>query len=225
MTERRRGDQEDGSETVGSVNGELAYPAALDVDTNDSAAEVRDQTVELVSQAKQGNQAAFAALYRIHVQTVYRYLAYRVRNTSTAEDLTAEVFVRALRKISDFEYRGIDFSAWLIRIARNILLDHVKSSGSRLEVVGIAPGDMPETAAPGSDLEVLDRLDREALHEAINKLRPEHQEVLYLRFLQGRTSVEVAEIMGKSEGAIRVLQFRALKHLLKILQQETSEVG
>lgn len=184
-----------------------------------------EEVAELVAQAKAGNQAAFATLYRLHVQTVYRYLAYRLRNNSTAEDLTAEVFIRALRKIGDFEWRGVDFSAWLLRIARNILLDHVKSSGSRLEVVGIAPGDMNEGSSPGSDLEVLDQLDREALHESLNKLRPEHQEVLYMRFLQGLSSLEVAEAMGKTEGAIRVLQFRALKQLVKVMNMEKADLG
>lgn len=177
---------------------------------------------ELVALAKEGSRNAFATLYRMHVANVYRYLTYRLRDTSTAEDLTAEVFVRALRKIGDFEWRGIDFNAWLLRIARNIMLDHLKASGTRLEVVGFDP-TREQGTLPGSDLEVLDRLDREALYKALNKLRPEHQEVLYLRFLQGLSSTEVAQAMGKTEGAIRVLQFRALKHLLKIIQQDRAE--
>ena len=206
------------------MNGEIAYKAASTAAVEEASDQL-NETFELVSKAKLGDQTAFAQLYRLHVQSVYRYLAYRLRDNATAEDLTAEVFVRALRKIGDFEWRGVDFSAWLLRIARNILLDHVKSSGSRLEVVGIAPGDMPESATPGSDLEVIDRLDREALHLALNKLRPEHQEVLYLRFLQGLSSSEVAQAMGKTEGAVRVLQFRALKHLVKVMQSEKSDLG
>lgn len=196
-----------GSEAIAKSASVALDPASVDTELQ-----------ELLADAKEGNQAAFAKLYRMHVASVYKYLSYRLRDTSTVEDLTAEVFLRALRKIGDFEYRGIDFSAWLLRIARNILLDHVKSSGSRLEVVGIAEGEVHEATAPGSDLEVLDRLDREELHKALNELRPEHQEVLYLRFLQGLSSQETAEAMGKTEGAIRVLQFRALKHLLKIMQ-------
>ncbi|MEO7803050.1 MAG: sigma-70 family RNA polymerase sigma factor [Actinomycetota bacterium] len=191
----------------------------------------RDTTVtmdfevqELIAQAKQGDQAAFGKLYRLHVTSVYKYLSYRLRDTAMVEDLTAEVFLRALRKIHTYEYRGIDFSAWLMRIARNILLDHVKSSGNRLEVVGIADGAADTITVPGSDLEVLDRLDREELHGALNKLRPDHQEVLYLRFLQGLSSSETADAMGKTEGAIRVLQFRALKQLLKVMKAQQSEV-
>ncbi|HLF69326.1 MAG TPA: sigma-70 family RNA polymerase sigma factor [Actinomycetota bacterium] len=213
------------------MSGELAYPSSVpsvtEADAEATAKETArvEETFELVTRAKTGDQTAFAALYRMHVQSVYRYLAYRLRDNSTAEDLTAEVFVRALRKIGDFEWRGIDFSAWLLRIARNILLDHVKSSGTRLEVVGISPGDVKEGSSPGSDLEVLDRLDREDLHKALNKLRPEHQEVLYLRFLQGLSALETAQAMGKSEGAVRVLQFRALKHLVKIMQQGQEDAG
>lgn len=206
------------------MNGELAYPAATAVRPRPDSAQEPD-IQELVAQAKTGNKQAFAAIYRMHVGSVYRYLSFRLRDASMAEDLTAEVFLRALRKIDSFEWRGIDFSAWLLRIARNILLDHVKSSGTRLEVVGVSQEDMPDTVQPGSDLEVLDRLDREALHQALNKLRPEHQEVLYLRFLQGLSSAETAKAMDRTEGAIRVLQFRALKQLVKIIQVESSELG
>lgn len=184
----------------------------------DAEAAGSQEVQELVALAQAGDRTAFASLYRMHVNSVYRYLSYRLRNTSSAEDLTAEVFVRVLRKINTFEWRGIDFSAWIMRIARNVLLDHLKASGTRMEVVGIAPGDMPESAIPGSDLEVLDTLDREELYKALNCLRPDHQEVLYLRFLQGLSSLEVAQTMGKTEGAIRVLQFRALKQLLKVMQ-------
>lgn len=181
-----------------------------------------DEVRELISRSQAGDKAAFANLYRMHVNAVYRYLSYRLRDTSTAEDLTAEVFVRVLKKIGDFEWRGIDFNAWLLRIARNILLDHLKSSGSRLEVVGIPEDHDSEGSsfAPGSDLEALDSLDRQDLYKALGQLRPEHQEVLYLRFLQGLSSIETAQAMNKSEGAIRVLQFRALKHLLKTLRTE-----
>lgn len=204
---------------------ELAYPSAATVAADSSTEQEGPDVRELVFQAQQGDRQAIAALYRLHVNTVYRYLSYRLRNTAAAEDLTAEVFLRVLRKIGTFEWRGVEFSAWVLRIARNVLLDHLKASGTRLEVVGIEPSDMPESSLPGSDLEVLDTLDREALYEALNKLRPEHQEVLYLRFLQGLSSIEVAQAMGKTEGAIRVLQFRALKQLLKVMQAGKVETG
>lgn len=206
---------------------EAAYPSGRSLANSSSRAfaepEEAPDIPNLVAGAKEGNRTAFATLYRIYVGKVYSYLSYRLRDTSTVEDLTAEVFVRALRKIGDFEWRGIDFNAWLLRIARNILLDHIKSSGTRMEVVGFDFAQQ-EGALPGSDLEVLDRLDREALYKALNKLRPDHQEVLYLRFLQGLSSTEVAQTMGKTEGAIRVLQFRALKHLFKIIQAGRAEV-
>ncbi|MCA1839387.1 MAG: sigma-70 family RNA polymerase sigma factor, partial [Actinobacteria bacterium] len=127
-----------GPGVTASVSGELAaQPAGLRRGEPSEPTEAQLEVQELIVEAKRGDKAAFAKLYRLHVQSVYKYLTYRLRDTATAEDLTAEVFLRALRKIGDFEYRGIDFSAWLLRIARNILLDHVKSSGSRLEVVGI----------------------------------------------------------------------------------------
>lgn len=197
-----------------SRSGTSSLDPAQEPDPDDSHEEVRD----LIARSKKGDRSAFASLYRIHVDAVYRYLSYRLRDHGTAEDLTAEVFIRALRKIETFEWRGIDFSAWLMRIARNLLLDHLKSSGTRMEVVGIDPSLKPAMSLPGSDLEAMNKLEREDLYEALNTLRPDYQEVLYLRFLQGMSSAEVAQIMDRSEGGVRVLQFRALKQLLKHFQ-------
>lgn len=204
------------------LSAEIVYPAVAG-QTDQAVPETELDIETLVSRAQRGDRSAMGAIYRQYVKTVYKYLSYRLRNTAAAEDLTAEVFLRVLRKIESFEWRGIDFSAWILRIARNVLLDYVKSSGNRFEIVGIPAGEIPEATSPGSDLQVLDELDKEALHKALNLLRPEHQEVLYLRFLQGLSSTEVAKVMGRTEGAIRVLQFRALKQLVKVMKTTNPE--
>lgn len=168
----------------------------------------------LVLRATAGDKRAFSFIYRTYAPTVYAYFAYRVDDQSVAEDLTADVFVKALRKVSDFRWKGVDFAGWLLRIARNTLLDYRKSADFRHEVVAFEGRDPRfEETAPGSDTEALARLDREAVIRAVRLLRPEHQEVICLRFLQGMSTAEVAAVMQKSEGAVRVLQFRALKAL------------
>src|SRR5437867_4470766 len=95
----------------------------------------------LVAQAREGDRTAFAALYRMYLPTVYKFLFYRLGNKAQAEDMTAEVFLRALRKIGDYNWTGADFGAWLLRIARNLILDNAKSSRARLEVLN---DEMPD---------------------------------------------------------------------------------
>lgn len=180
--------------------------------------------IDLIRRAQSGDREAFDTLYRDNVHLVFRYFSFRVRDAGTVEDLTAEVFVRALKNIGGFRWRGSGLTGWLMRIARNILVDHLKSSGKRMEVIGVDLPEMHDKTTPGSDLEALDRLDREALYRGLNELKPRHQEVLYLRFLQGVSTIDTAAAMGISEGALRVLQFRALKALLTILQRRRTPI-
>jgi RNA polymerase sigma factor (sigma-70 family) len=171
----------------------------------------------LVAEAREGDRTAFAALYRMYLPTVYKFLYYRVGTKERAEDMTAEVFLRALRKIGDYTWTGADFGAWLLRIARNLILDDAKSSRARLEVLN---DEMPEDSggeAPTAEAACLENLTCVEVYKAITKLRPDQREVITLRFLHGMGVGEVAEIMGKKEGTVRTLQFRGLKALEKIL--------
>jgi RNA polymerase sigma-70 factor (ECF subfamily) len=175
------------------------------------------ETEALVARAREGDRTAFAALYRQYLPTVYKFLFYRVGNKAEAEDMTAEVFLRALRKVGDFTWTGADFGAWLLRIARNLVLDNAKSSRARLEVLN---DEMPEDSggeAPTAEAACLENLNCQEVYKAITKLRPDQREVITLRFLHGMGVGEVAEIMGKKEGTVRTLQFRGLKALEKIL--------
>lgn len=169
----------------------------------------------LVCRAKEGDRTAFAALYRTYLPTVYKFLYYRLGNKSLTEDMTAEVFLRALRKIGDFTWTGADFGAWLLRIARNLVLDEAKSSRARLEVLN---DEMPETGgAPTAEATVIENLTNQEVYRAIRRLRPDQQEVITLRFLHGMGVSDVARLMNKKEGTVRTLQFRGLKALEKIL--------
>jgi RNA polymerase sigma-70 factor, ECF subfamily len=181
----------------------------------------RDRVNALVTLAQQGDAEAFGLVYDRYVDQIYRYLYYRVGSHALAEDLTSETFLRALRRIDSFTYTGKDIGAWFTTIARNLVTDHVKSSRFKLEV---STADMldADRADDGIEQEVLDRLQNAALLDAVRQLKPEQQECVVLRFLQGLNIAETAEVMGRSEGAVKQLQLRAVRALAKLLPEPTS---
>ena len=170
----------------------------------------------LVALAQRGDSEAFAQIYDLYVDQVYRYLYYRLGAHALAEDLTSETFLRALRRIGSFTWQGRDIGAWFMTIARNLVADHVKSSRFKLEV---STADMidADRAEAGVEEVVLAQLDNTALANALKTLKPEQQECLTLRFLQGLSVAETALVMGRSEGAIKQLQLRAVRTLARLL--------
>ncbi|MFC8717623.1 ECF subfamily RNA polymerase sigma factor, BldN family [Kitasatospora sp. NPDC057198] len=172
--------------------------------------------VELVERAQNGESEAFGRLYDRYADTVYRYIYYRVGSRATAEDLTSETFLRALRRIGTFTWQGRDFGAWLVTIARNLVADHFKSSRFRLEVT---TGEMLDSneCERSPEESVLESLSNAALLDAVRRLNPQQQECVTLRFLQGLSVAETARIMGKNEGAIKTLQYRAVRTLARLL--------
>ncbi|KWW97587.1 RNA polymerase subunit sigma-24 [Carbonactinospora thermoautotrophica] len=177
------------------------------------------RVMALVELAQRGDGEAFAQLYDRYVDTVYRYVYYRVGARALAEDLTSETFLRALRRIGTFAWQGRDFGAWLVTIARNLVADHFKSSRFRLEVTTgeMLDADEVETSPEES---VLESISNAALLDAIKKLNPQQQECLTLRFLQGLSVAETARIMGKNEGAVKTLQYRAVRTLARLLPED-----
>ena len=178
----------------------------------------RDRIAGLVALAQQGDGEAFGQVYDAYVDSVYRYLYYRVGSHALAEDLTSETFLRALRRIDSFTWQGKDIGAWFTTIARNLVADHVKSSRFKLEV---STADMldADRADDGIEDVVLGRLQSAALLDAVRKLKPEQQECVVLRFLQGLSVAETAEVLGRSEGAVKQLQLRAVRALAKLLPE------
>jgi RNA polymerase sigma-70 factor (ECF subfamily) len=177
-----------------------------------------DPVWQLVERARDGDAEAFGLLYDRYVDTVYRYLYFRVGNRPLAEDLTSETFLRALRRIGTVTWQGRDLGAWLVTIARNLTADHFKSSRFRLEV---STADMRDAdrLEDGPEGEVLDALTSATLLEAVKRLNPEQQECIVLRFLQGMSVSETAEAMGKNDGAIKALQYRAVRSLGRLLPE------
>lgn len=193
-----------------------APPPSPASDDRSGSAEI----VDAVQRAQDGDAEAFGELYDHYVDLVYRYVAFRVGNVALAEDLTSEAFVRALRRITSFSWQGRDFGAWLITIARNLIADHFKSGRYRME---FATSDLLDAGADrsqeGPEREVLDALTNVELLRAVKLLGPEQQECLVLRFLQGLSVAETAQIMGKNDGAIKALQYRAVRSLARLLPE------
>jgi RNA polymerase sigma-70 factor (ECF subfamily) len=174
--------------------------------------------IALVELARGGDTEAFGLLYDHYHPQVYRFLYYRVGSQALAEDLTSDTFFRALRSMSSFRWQGKDFGAWLMTIARNLTTDHYKSGRNRLEMTteDMSPHD---SATDGPETAVLASLTNEALMEALRQLPSEQQECLVMRFLQGMSIAETAQVMGRSDGAIKQLQLRAVRNLAKLMPE------
>jgi RNA polymerase sigma-70 factor, ECF subfamily len=165
--------------------------------------------------AAQRDRAAFAALYRRYVERVYGYCFYILGDHHDAEDATERAFLSALGAIDRFSDRGATFRAWLFRIAHNEVANALRRRRrhrtTTLDTAAdpVAPGD-PWTAVEAAD-------ERRLVREAISRLPRDRRQVLVLRFVDGLSSREVASVLGRSEGAVRVLQHRALRDLAVIL--------
>ena len=171
----------------------------------------------LIERANKHDPKAISELYKRHVQSIYRYVYYRVGDVNVAEDLTAEVFLKALEALEGFTYRGIPFSAWLYRIAHARITDHFRRQARReflpLDERLVAAGKGPQAAVEA-------RLDHEELQSAIAQLTTDQQQVIILKFVEGLSNAEVARTLGKSEGAVKSLQHRALNSLQRIMRKE-----
>ncbi|MFI7617736.1 sigma-70 family RNA polymerase sigma factor [Nonomuraea terrae] len=182
--------------------------------------DVTDDLRTLVLHAKNGCTDSFGTLYDRYVDLVYRYIYFRVGSHPLAEDLTSETFLRALRKIGDFSWQGRDFGAWLVTIARNLVADHFKSGRYRLEVTTGEVIDVPLDGSHIPENAVVTAIINDRVLRAVRDLNPEQQECVVLRFLHGLSLAETALIMGKKSGAIKALQFRAIRALARALKPD-----
>ncbi|MBY8872967.1 sigma-70 family RNA polymerase sigma factor [Micromonospora sp. PLK6-60] len=190
------------------------YPSRPD--PSDPATEVWT----LVERAQAGESEAFGLIYDRYVDTVFRFVYFRVGNRQLAEDLTSDTFLRALKRIGSFTWQGRDLGAWLVTIARNLVADHFKSGRYRLEVTtgDVLDADREDRGPEGSpEAAVVEHITNVALLTAVTQLNPEQQECIVLRFLQGFSVAETARAMGKNEGAIKALQYRAVRALARLL--------
>ena len=178
----------------------------------------RSRLIALVELARQGDSEAFGLLYDHYQPSVYRFLFYRTRSSTLAEDLTSETFFRALRSMNNFRWQGKDFGAWLMTIARNLATDHFKAGRTRLE---LTTEDMAlhDDATDGPEGAVLAGLTNEILLRALTELPPEQRDCLVMRFLQGMSIAETAAVLGRSDGAVKQLQLRGVRNLAKLMPE------
>jgi len=162
--------------------------------------------------AKQGDQEAYGLLYLRYVSRIYNYVYYRTGNQYDAEDLTARVFFRAMKHIPNYTDRGLPLSAWLYRIAHNLVANWHRDNSRRKEVsldeiLLVRPdGDHPESV-------LMEVEDQEKLLDVIRALHPDRQQLLILKFVEHLSNAEVGQIMGRTEGAIKSLYHRTLLEL------------
>jgi len=172
------------------------------------------QEESIVRRAQQHDQAALTQLYEDNFDKIYRYVVLKIGERTEAEDITQQVFINALKSISSFKWKGTPFSAWLYRIAHNLIVDYIRRKSKRATV------PLDESIARGSDdpVKTLEtNMDIEQLAAATGRLTKAQQEVLSLRFTGEMHIAEVAKAMGKSEGAIKALQHSAIVALRKVL--------
>ena len=173
----------------------------------------RDSESTLVQQAARGDHAAFTSLYEMHVERVYRHVRFQVSSGQDAEDITQEVFVKAWKSLPRYKQNGAPFVSWLIVIARNAVVDHFRS---RKNIRELDENNEPQSEAdPASAAEA--EFARTEVRRAVMKLKGDRRTVILMHFIDGFSYEEIGKAIGKSAGAVRVMQHRALKEMRDIL--------
>lgn len=174
---------------------------------------------EILVLASQGDRDAFGQLYERYVERIYNYVYYRTGNTHDAEDLTARVFQRAMNHIQKYTDRGLPFSAWLYRIAHNLVANWHRDRSRKQE---IPLDDMPILPTKGEHPErnLVRSQEQDSLLRMIRKLPAERQNLLILKFVEDLSNAEIGAIMGRSEGAVKSLYHRTLLALRDQLEDQ-----
>lgn len=161
----------------------------------------------LLIQAAQSDPSRFAELYESNFNRVYAFVARRVKDREEAQDVTAEVFHQALRNLGRFQWRGVPFAAWLLRIAANALADRWQRAGREVHA------DSAELEAEAGPADVTEIERRAMLFQLVDRLPHDQRLVVVRRFVEQKSIREIAQELGRSEGAVKQLQFRALESL------------
>jgi RNA polymerase sigma-70 factor (ECF subfamily) len=176
----------------------------------------REQAEErLLVEAAQKDPARFTELYELNFERVYAFIARRVGERDAAEDLTSEVFHKALANLGRFEWRGVPFVAWLLRIAANAIADRSKRAGKE-----VAVDDPPEI---GVEFDLAEVNDRARLFRLVDQLSDDQRGVIRMRFAEEKSIREIAGKLGRSEGAVKQLQFRALANLRDLIKVKSGK--
>lgn len=167
----------------------------------------QDEIRELVEKSRAGDGKATGTLCSYIHPKVYKYMYYRINNTDDAQEQTSEVCLKALRSIAQ---QNGSFYGWIFRIANNTVIDYYRRQGARVDT---QPLDDAMEMTNGNHATLYDKLDQAALKDAMDKLSDDQQQVMVLKFIEGYETEEIAEILGKTAGAVRAIQFRGLAAL------------
>ena len=171
---------------------------------------------QVIKQVKNGDAEAYGMLYEQYAEVIFRYVYSHLESRLDAEDLTEEIFLRAWRALPKYDERGLPFSAFLFRIARNSLIDYYRQHKA---VQSIEDIELQSTRSRDRRRPVDVRIENRNLRETIAKLREDYRNVLIFRFLSGLSPEETAQVMQRSVGAVRVLQHRALTALKDLMER------
>jgi len=184
-------------------------------ETSETVTPSEAEITGLIDRAAGGDFGAFGELYSIYIDRIYRYVFYQVKDKMTAEDLIEEIFMKAWKAVGSYRGKGQAFSSWLYRIAHNYMIDELRKSRKHVSL------EQETTAIVGNpEQEPEEKLIRQELLEAISCLRHNQKQVIILKFLEGLDNREIGQVMGKSQGAIRIMQMRALTTLRQMLNEQ-----
>jgi RNA polymerase sigma-70 factor (ECF subfamily) len=184
--------------------------------TPGEAVQVHQDESETIQRAKAYDPDALSTLYERYYQGIYRYVYYRVGNAGLAEDLTGDIFVKMLHGIQSYSLQGVPFSAWLYRIARNRVIDHMRRQPEKAEL-SLEEARVETIASGETTLE--QTVQRDELLQAVQVLTGDQRQVIILKFIEDLDNATIASIMGKTEGAVKSLQHRALDTLRQHIQK------
>jgi len=178
------------------------------------------EDAQLIQKAKDGDVEAFGELYERYTEPVFRFIYSQTSHRLDAEDLTADVFLRAWQSLPRYKERGFSFSAYLFRIARNVLIDNRRKRRPVDVVSEDEIMNLPDTMTTNPSALLSTKMQHRELVTILDQLREDYRTVLVLRFLNELSPEETSEVMGRSVGAVRVLQHRALSTLRKLIPSQ-----
>jgi RNA polymerase sigma-70 factor (ECF subfamily) len=181
---------------------------------------IEERESTLVTRATQRDRDAFSQLYTLYVDRIYRYVRLKLGNATEADDITSAVFFNAWRTIHNFSpQRESSFAAWLFRLAHNAVVDRFRSMRDTISLDASDQRAAIHSVQPGPEAQVERKLTIHELSVALGLLTEEQREVVLLRFVEGMSAREVGDVMGKQEGAVRGMQFRAIEALRRAMAQ------
>lgn len=177
----------------------------------------RDEQDERLAERALEDRSAFSALYEAHATRVYRYLLARTSDPAEAEELTSRVFLNALASLEQYRGRGAGFSSWLMSIAHNLLVNWYRDRGRRPATAALDAAMEVASTVPGPESSLEQNEVIAQVRAAISSLPAERQELIALKYVDGRTNAEIGRMMGRTEGAVKALHHRTLRELHALL--------